>query len=63
VKEYKIFIKLNPLLLLGVQINLVSLPLINFRKFDWQIWYWQIYDEKWVLCDSLKRRKSWIDSD
>jgi len=33
VKEYKIFIKLNSLLLLGVQINLVSLPLINFHKF------------------------------
>jgi len=37
-------------LLLGVQINSMLLLLINFRKF--------IKDEKWILCDNFKRRKS-----
>jgi len=37
-----------------VQINLVFLSLINFRKFI-------TGDEKWVLYDNFKRRK-WVDS-
>jgi len=37
--------------MLGVQIDSVPLPLINFRKFI-------IDDKKWILYDNLKRRKS-----